>query len=169
LKIRADEHVSREIVRAVREMALTPALELTHVIDIGDRGSSDVHWITKFAREGGQAILSADTDFVKRPHQVMAVKETGVRVIHLPSRWANARCDLQAAHILLWWRRIELQLQRMAPRECYRPSWNISEEGVLQKVNIDFQDAEREAARASKASGKTDGAKTSQPVKVEGR
>ena len=110
MKIRADEHVSKEIGRAVRELALSPGFELTHVIEIGDRGSDDVHWITRFALDGGDAIISADTDFCKRPHQVMAVNNTGLRLIHLPSRWANARGDLQAAHILLWWRRIEAKL-----------------------------------------------------------
>ena len=35
MKIRADEHVSPEIVRAVRDIALTPPFELSHVFDDG--------------------------------------------------------------------------------------------------------------------------------------
>lgn len=154
MKIRADEHVSKEIVRAVRELALTPGVELSHVIECGDGGSDDVHWITKFADEGGDAILSADTDFFKRPHQVVAIQKTGLRIIHLPPKWANARCDLQAAHILLWWRRIENQIGNMGKRECYRPQWNVHEDGEMHRISIDFQDAERklkrEASRAEK-------------------
>jgi hypothetical protein len=93
--------------RAVRAMALTSGWELTNVVEVGDRSSEDVHWITKFASEGGDAIVSGDTDFLKRLHQILAVNQTGMRVIHMLPKWANARCDLQAAFVPLWWRRIE--------------------------------------------------------------
>lgn len=36
MKIRADEHVSIGIVRAVREMALSPGWELSQVIEAGE-------------------------------------------------------------------------------------------------------------------------------------
>lgn len=164
MKIRADEHISQEIVRAVRELALSPTFELTHVFDVGHGGSGDVHWITKFAEDGGDVILTADTDFCNRPHQVVAIQKTGLKIVHLPSRWANARADLQAAHILLWWRRIEVKLKAMAKRECYRPPWNIQEDGELKKVDIDFQSAERklkrETNRQGSSNGKTDGVET---------
>lgn len=143
MRIRADEHVSPEIVRAVREMALTPGWEITQVTQVGDRGSEDEHWISKFAREGGHAVLSGDTDFFKRHHLVLEVNKTGLRVIHLPSKWANARCDLQAAHILLWWRRIEKTISTMSGRQCYRPKWNIKEDGELDRIKVDYQDADR--------------------------
>ena len=163
MRIRADEHVSMEIVRAVREMALSPTWELTQVIEVGDRGSTDEHWVTKFAREGGHAVLSGDTDFFKRHQLVLAVNRTGMRIIHMPSRWSNARCELQAAHILLWWQRIEKTIGSMAQRECYRPPWNLSEDGALTKISINFQDSDRHAKRAaarSKRSSPPDNVRT---------
>src|SRR5262245_28753405 len=108
-------------------MALHSDWELTSVITEGDRGVSDVHWITRFGRSGSNAILTVDTDFLSRPHQVMAVHDLGLKIIHLPHKWSNARCDLQAAHILLWWKRIEATLSCMKQRECYRPEWNLKE------------------------------------------
>ena len=64
MRIRADEHVAPAIVVAVRDMALSEGWELDSVLSAGDKGSSDVHWITKFAAEGGDAILTVDTDFL---------------------------------------------------------------------------------------------------------
>lgn len=154
MKVRADEHVSPEIVRAVREMALSPEWELTQVIDIGDRSSEDEHWITKFAKEGGHAILSGDRDFLNRPNLILAVNRTGLRVIHMPAKWSNAGCALQAAHILLWWRRIETKISSMSGRECYRPPWNISEEGDLNRIGVDYQNAEKWQKRQAKRSAK---------------
>jgi PIN like domain len=150
MKVRGDEHVSLEIVRAIREMALSPGWQIDSVYDSGDRGATDEHWITKFAREGGNAILTADTDFFKAPAQVVAVEQTGMKIIHFPSKWANAGCHLQAAHALLWWRRIEAKIASMRPRECYPPPWNINESGELMRVQIDYAEAlkkQRKAAR----------------------
>src|SRR5437879_1491646 len=115
-------------------MALSPGWELTQVVEVGDRGSQDEHWATKFAKEGGHAILSGDTDFFRHHHLVLAINRSGLRVIHMPPKWSNAKCELQAAHILLWWRRIEQTIESMVPRECYRPPWNITESGDLNKV-----------------------------------
>jgi len=128
-------------VDAVRSIALSDRWELSSVREAGDSGLDDVHWITKFADDGGQAILTADTDLLKRHPQVMAVFSTGVKVIHMPAKWQNAEGRLQAAHVLLWWRRIEETLQSMKGRECYRPPWNLTETGKMVKVPIDFQNA----------------------------
>ena len=149
MKVRADEHVSIQIVRALRNMAVSDKCELSHVSESGDRGAQDEHWITKFAKyEDGYAILSADTDFFKKPHQVVAVDRTGLRVIHLPHNWANARCALQAAHILMWWGRIEALLASCNPRECWRVPWNISEVGDLKKQRVDYADQARKHKKA---------------------
>ena len=150
MKIRADEHVAPAIVAAIEKMALSSGNQIDSVSSVGDRGSSDVHWITKFAAEGGDAILTTDTDFIKNPPQVAAVFSTGVKVIHLPARWASAEGRLQAAHVLLWWARIEAKLNAMKPRECYRAPWNIQETGEMQKVDIDFQTANKKLKRATK-------------------
>jgi PIN like domain len=100
VKIRADEHVSPEIVLAINKLALGSDCSLDSVYTAGQRGIDDVPWVTRFARDGGKVILSADTDFHKKPHQIAAVHELGLMVVQLPSRWANARRRMQASHIL---------------------------------------------------------------------
>ena len=150
MKIRADEHVAPAIIAILQAIALSAEHEIDSVLTAGDRGSSDVHWITRFAAEGGEAILTADTDFIKNPPQVAAVFNTGVKVIHLPAKWAGAEGRLQAAHLLLWWARIESTLGAMKRRECYRPPWNLHETGEMQKVDIDFQSAGKKLKKADR-------------------
>lgn len=154
MKIRADEHVAPAIVQAVNDIGLGEGFELTSVLGTGFAGTSDVHWITAFASGGGDAILTADTDFLKLPPQVLAVQHTGVRVIHLPSSWANAKRALQAGHLLIWWRRIETQLAIMKPRECYTMQFNVSEDAVMKRVPLDFQAMGKKAKKANKRSDK---------------
>ena len=152
MKIRADEHIAPAIVDAINAIALGYEFELTSVLKVGFKGASDVHWMTAFAEEGGHAILSADTDFLKEPPQVVAIDRTGLKVIHLPSGWANATLAMQAGHLLSWWRRIENQLQAMKPRECFSPPYNLSEDGTLKKIPLDFQKMHKKAKKAGKGS-----------------
>ncbi|AXE65987.1 hypothetical protein BBF93_18395 [Hyphomonas sp. CACIAM 19H1] len=139
----------------VRALALSPGWELSsiHDKDVNGAGQSDVHWITAFSKSGGVAILSADTDFQKQPPQVTAIFNTGLKVIHLPARWCSAPRHLQAAHILMWWKRIERQVEAMKERECYRPQWNVNEEGELTKISLDFANAQRKLKKAARRSG----------------
>ena len=89
MRIRADEHVSREIVRIICELALSPSFEFSSIFDVGHDGSPDQYWATEFAKDGGDAILTADTDFFRKPNQIVGIDRTGLKVIHLPSKWAN--------------------------------------------------------------------------------
>lgn len=152
MKIRADEHVSPEVVTAIRQSALGEGVLLDSIIEIGAKGAQDQHWVTVFAKEGGRVILSADTDFLKRPHQVMAVHDAGLSIIHLPGRWANAELHLQMAHLLIWWKRIEAALAGAKGRECWSPPWNISEQGELKRINIDYEEQRKKLKKANRPS-----------------
>jgi PIN like domain len=152
VKIRADEHISPHIVAAINQMALSAGFEFSSVIDSGHRGSTDVHWVTAFGSEGGKAILTADTDFFSRPHQVMAVHDAGLMIIHMPPKWANAPCHLQAAHILAWWRRIEVVVKGGRPKQCWRPDWNVTESGELKNVKIDYEEHRKKLQKANRPS-----------------
>ena len=152
MRIRADEHVAPAIVDAINTVAISAGFELTSVLKTGFKGASDVHWITAFAADGGKAILTADTDFLKQPPQVQAVERTGVRVIHLPSAWANATLALQASHLLAWWKRIESQVAAMKDRQCYTMPFNVSEDAVLKRVALDFQGMNKKAKKANRPS-----------------
>jgi hypothetical protein len=152
LKIRADEHVSPEVVAAIRRSAISDGVVLDSITEIGAAGTSDPHWVTVFGKEGGKAILSADTDFLKRHHQVMAVHDAGLAIIHLPSKWANAQLHLQMAHLLIWWKRIEAALLAAKGRECWRPDWNINEQGELRRMTIDYEEARKKLKKANRPS-----------------
>ena len=106
--------------------------------------------ITAFAKDGGDAIISADRDFLTLEPQVNAVFDTGLRIIHLPRKWSGARGYLQAAHVLQWWARIEKKLKEMKPGECYRPEWNINEKAELKKIPINFSKAQKKRRRRNK-------------------
>jgi hypothetical protein len=152
VKVRADEHVSPEIVAVVCRLALGAVTHFDHVYDAGDMGAADEHWITTFANNGGEAIITADDDFTSKPPQIVAVFKTGIKVIHMPHKWGFADGYLQAAFLLLWWPRIERQIQIMKKSECYRPEWNVSgKTGVWKKVEINFAKAHQKLRKSESA------------------
>ena len=154
MRIRADEHVSPPIVRWIRELGLSAGWQLTSVREEGHDGDPDITWVTKFARDGGEAILSADKDFLKRPQQIVAICDTGLRVIHMPPRWANSIRSIQAAHILFWWHKIEATLVSSKPRQFWRVPWGFADSPLtLQKV--DYEDPRRRLKKAQRRSGDT--------------
>lgn len=150
MRIRAEEHVAPAIVQAVNQIALSEGFQLTSVLKEGFKGASDVHWITAFAADGGEAILTADTDFLKQPPQVQAVERTGIKVIHLPAAWANASLAVQTGHILIWWQRIEAQLSTMKQRQCFQTPFAVSDSLPLKQIIIDFQAINKKAKKAAR-------------------
>jgi hypothetical protein len=149
VKIRADEHVSPPIVRFIRELALSPGWELSSVREVGHGGDGDVTWVTKFAREGGDAILSADKDFFRRPQQMVAVCDAGLRVVHMPPKWANSSRNMQASHILFWWEKIESTLSASRPRQCWRVPWGFSGT-ALTLVKVNYEDSRKRLKKAKR-------------------
>ena len=152
MRIRADEHVAPSIVRIVNELVLSHDFELTSILDVGDKGKKDEYWATAFANDGGHAILSADTDFFRRPHQVVAIDDTGLRVIYLPPKWANAPGHMQAAHLLMWWPRVEHTLTVSKKREVWALKWNIREEGTLVRKKVDYGAFRKKLKKADRRS-----------------
>ena len=153
MRIRADEHVSPKIVRIICELALTPQFELSSVYDEGHDGTIDQYWVTAFANAGGNAIVSADKDFFRRPHQVVAIDKTGLRVIYLPPKCANAPGYLQASHVLMWWPRIERKLAEAKAREVWVVRWNISEAGELVRKKVDYGAYRKKLKKAERRAG----------------
>lgn len=143
MKIRADEHISRKIVRAIAELALRDGWELTHVRDVHDRRTADETWIPRFAREGGKAILSGDRKMRGRPHQIAAISESGLVCVFLSHEWSTARRTVQAASLLFWWERIEAKISVAKPRECWLVPFEFSK-GDLMPYSISYDKIEQQ-------------------------
>ena len=68
------------------------------------------------------------------------------------SRWANAQAHLQAAHILMWWPRIEAKLHKANPREVWVVPWNINQDGELKRKKVDYGAAHKKFRKAERRS-----------------
>lgn len=144
MKICADEHIAEKIVRAVRELVLSPGWNLTHVKEQGDGGASDVHWVTKFGKSGGKVILSADTDMFKHPQLLTAIADAGMMVVYLPPRWANSVRHLQAAHLIYNWPKIEAALSTAKAKDVLKVPFNFAN-APIEKIPVDYDKAQKKS------------------------
>lgn len=108
--------------------------------DVHPARTADETWVPRFASEGGKAIVTADANMLKRPHQLLAVRQSNVVGVILPHAWATARKHLQASSLLYYWPDIEAAFSSASPGDFWRiPS--ALHKGPLEKLKIDYAKA----------------------------
>lgn len=94
----------------------------------------------RFAAEGGKAIITADANMLKRPHQLLAIQQSGVVGVILPHAWAGARKNVQASSLLYFWPEIEVTFSSAQPGEFWRIPSSLHK-GPLEKLVINYAQA----------------------------
>ena len=145
MKVRADEHVSPKIVETIRNLVLRDGWEISHVRDDNRARTADETWMPLFAQSGGNAVLTADANILKRPHQILAMQQTGLICVVLSAKWAMARRHEQAACLLYHGPAIESAISASTRGDCWRvPGGYLGE--TVERNPINFQAAARAAA-----------------------
>ena len=142
MKIRVDENISRRIVWVIRDLAIRDGWELSHVRDVHERRTADETWIPRFAQEGGFALISGDRKIRARPHQIAAIRESGLVCIFLSPDWATAQRTIQAASLLYWWKKIESKLLEAQPGECWLVPFEFVDKELID-INIAYEKVSR--------------------------
>jgi hypothetical protein len=117
VKICADENISPRLVQIVNDLsAETPPL--LNVSEVGAKGVSDRIWVRIFAEQGGDAIISADAAMSRRQAELIAIGETGIKLVILPAQYQQGGIRTQTAYMLFWWSKI-IELVQEAEKGCF--------------------------------------------------
>jgi hypothetical protein len=149
LKIRADEHVSPKIVQAIRLLCLKSQWEFSHVLEKHATRTADETWLPQFATEGGTAILTGDANILKRPHQLIAIRDTGLVSVVLSWQWTQAKRHEQAANIIYWWPKIQTAIESSVSGDCWPVPFLFDKSELNRKV-IAYDKAAQAISRQSK-------------------
>lgn len=104
MKIRLDENISYRVADAIKAyMANRPGFEVSWVRQDNDPGTSDPAWLTKFAADGGDAIVSGDARILQHWPDLVAYTESGLISFFPPPQYAELVGYGKAAFILRWW------------------------------------------------------------------
>jgi hypothetical protein len=98
-------------------------------------------WVPRFVAEGGQGILSADRKMMARPHQIVALIESGVVGVFLSSQWAEAKRHAQASQLLWCWPRIDAAFAASKPRQYWKVPYDFGEGAKIEEVSLNYLQA----------------------------
>jgi PIN like domain len=162
VKICADENVSHRLVGILNELSPgTP--RLLHVTDIGAQGVKDRIWVRILAEQDGDAIVSADARMSKRHEELIAIGETGLKLVILPTQYQQGGILLQTAYMLLLWPQIIALVERAA-KGCYikLPAVTLPRSPSWEK--IDVQDARKRLRKATRPGRQDQSGESSGPA-----
>ncbi len=123
-------------------MLLSKDMTLETVDDHSARGIDDQFWVRKFADAGGEAIIGGDFEMTRKPHEIVAIRETGLRLIVLDQKWPRQKRNVQISYLFYWWPHIEEMLRNSKPGECFKVPWGWgSTDRAITKLQIDIDKA----------------------------
>lgn len=152
MKICADENVAPKLTQLLREQLLATSNTLHTVDDYQAKGVDDPIWVRKFADSGGEAIVGGDVAMTKRATEVVAIAETGLRLIVLDQRWPRAPKHVQISYLFYWWPEIEKVLASAKSGQCFKVPWGWPEktDGAIKPITVDVQSAYKKLRKTKK-------------------
>lgn len=142
MKVCADENVALALSDLIRLHLLSAGFTLDNIDDHQARGVDDQIWVRNFADKAGEAIVGADMAMTKRPHELIAIHQTGLRLIVLDERWVRQKKHIQISYLFYWWPHIETVLKTAQPGECFKVPWGwAGDAGSIKPIPVDLQGA----------------------------
>ena len=148
MRLCADENVAPALSRLIRDNVLSRKHQLDTVDDYAARGVDDQVWVRRYADAGGEAIIGGDAAMMKKPHEIVAIVETGLRLVILDERWPRERFHVQASYLFYWWPHIEAVLENMRPGTAMKVPWGWGHpEDAIRPIQFDAQGAYKKLKR----------------------
>jgi hypothetical protein len=148
LIICADENVAPKLTGLIREQLLSRPHTLATVDDYQATGVDDQIWVRKFADAGGHAIVGGDFAMTKKPHEIIAIAETGLRLIVLDQKWPQQKKHIQISYLFYWWPHIEEAIAGAKKGACLKVPWSWGDpKNAIKPVPIDVQHAYSQVKR----------------------
>jgi hypothetical protein len=93
--------------------------EFVYEAQFAEPTAEDEFWAVAFRRFGGEVVLSGDKNIAKRPHQIAAFKENGLKCFFMLHGWSSMDIVFKVAHTIAWWPRIQGQIAKCGPGDAY--------------------------------------------------
>jgi len=119
IKVALDANVPQRLVWMLQSGFGDQGFEFLWEPNFAAANAKDEAWTAAFRRFGGQLVITGDKNLAKRPHQILAFMESGLIGFFFERRWANHDLPFKAAHMMIWWPRIQSKFGECKPRECW--------------------------------------------------
>ena len=146
MKVRLDENLSYRVSGAIRAiLSGRTGLVVDWVRDEHPPGVTDPSWISKFAADGGAAIVSGDADILQHWPDLIAYMESGLISFFPPPGFDRLRGYGQASLFLRWWPCIVEKIKMSRAGDAWRlpMSWTPDVTSFKKLEDPRFDSAEK--------------------------
>lgn len=130
MKVAFDEHIPKDVAKALKVLAgdngiLRAAIYSARRYAV-PRAQSDVPWLEKFARSGGQVVISGDARMRGKLHEQRALSAAGFIVFFLARQWNQMKSHDKCAMLIRWWPIILVKMSEAKPGQFFEipHSWS---------------------------------------------
>jgi hypothetical protein len=102
-------------LQIVQAKQYAPAL-----LDKDYKRKDDGPWLKRYKADGGKVIISGDVSMPDKPHELLAIQESGLVAFFFPAQWNNWKFARKAALLLVWLDRIIAQAKLAKAGTLYR-------------------------------------------------
>jgi hypothetical protein len=134
-KVALDANIPERLVRMLQSGFGDQGYEFLWEPDFAAANAGDDVWTVAFRRFGGQLVITGDKNLARRPHQVLGFIENDLVGFFFERKWAERDLAFKAAHMMMWWPRIQRQYSTCRPRDCW---WvpSVLRDGAMRKVEL---------------------------------
>ncbi|WP_417518720.1 hypothetical protein [Minwuia sp.] len=122
MKVAFDEHIPPQMYRLFQSLSGSPRVDHQIVAakdyrpdgEIGDAG-----WVSRFASDGGQVVISGDVRMRGRPHELKALQDCGLITVFFHRRWSQQNFFVKSAMLIKWWPQTDEHIRSIGPASCW--------------------------------------------------
>lgn len=119
VKVALDACIPERLVRMLNSGFGETGFEFVWEPEFAAPNADDEFWAVAFKRFGGEVVISGDKFIAKRPHQIQAFRENGLKSFFMLHNWSNMDLTFKAAHTIAWWPRIHAHLSQCKAGDAY--------------------------------------------------
>ncbi|MEA1940798.1 MAG: hypothetical protein U9P68_00990 [Pseudomonadota bacterium] len=131
MRVGLDANLSPRLVDALNALYGNKQLSFERV------GSSpDSVWLPEFSADGGSAFIAQDKRILSRPHEVVALANSGLHGFFLNYGKGGAKFPYIAAHVVFWWPAIKSAILANKYR-VFRINRHMGDYSAMEVLEID--------------------------------
>lgn len=135
MKAQLDENLPPGLARALNSIAQADDHEIIHVLDLVDRGTSDLD-LFKASMDAGVRVHITQDNHNRRPIEREAIARSGLVVFVLAKGWSSLTLYDKAARLIEWWPRIMDQAELITPPAMFRVPVRKVNKGRFEPIKI---------------------------------
>lgn len=113
-----DNNLPPRLARALNELEGQHGIEVIHLRDIYPENTDDITWINELSNEPNCFVITKDKNIRKKPHELKAWQESGLKIVFLQKSWFNHDLWDISWRLVKRWKDLKTAVNKMKRNEA---------------------------------------------------